>query len=161
MKEILFRRFVLLLVFVIHAVMKCEATFCIDHYNKLVKEIREHKNYCSDQVKNRSPCFCEAEASSLKERRRNYKILCQEGKLIFINLTFLFKILNTRKFWILNHFFLWSKNPIQISITIYTNIYGWVLMRLYITKVSNKGACKARRLGKGNSILIAHGHRET
>ena len=81
MKGILFRRLVLLFVFGIHAVMKCEATFCIDHYNKLVKEIREHQSYCSDQVKS-SPCFCEAEASSLEERKRNYKILCHEGKLI-------------------------------------------------------------------------------
>ena len=83
MKGILYRRPVLLLVFVIHAVMKCQATFCIhDHHNKLVREIHEHQNHCSDQVKNSSQCFCEAEASSLEERKRNYKILCQQGTYI-------------------------------------------------------------------------------
>ena len=81
MKGILFPRPVLLLVFVIHAVMKCQATFCIDHHNNLVREIHEHQSHCSDQVKNSFQCFCEAEASSLEERRRNYRILCQQGKL--------------------------------------------------------------------------------
>ena len=33
------------------------------------------------------------------------------------------------------------------------------LVRLYITKVSNKETCKAQRLGRGNSILIEHAHR--
>ena len=80
MKGILCRRLVLLLVFVIHAVIKCQATFCFDHYNTLVKEIREHQSRCSVQDNNGSPC-CEAEASSLEERRRNYKILCQQRNL--------------------------------------------------------------------------------
>ena len=80
MQGVLCRQLVLLLVFVIHVVMKCEATFCIDHYNKLLQEIREHQSHCPDQVKNRSPCFCEAEASSLVERRRNYEILCRQCK---------------------------------------------------------------------------------
>ena len=60
--------------------MKCQATFCIDHHNKLLKEMLEHQSHCSDQVKNSPACFCAAEASSLEERRRNYKILCQQGK---------------------------------------------------------------------------------
>ena len=81
MKGILCGRLVVLLVILIHAVMKCEATFCIGHHNKLMKDIREHQSRCFGQVKDSSPCFCEAEASSLEERRSNYKILCQQGKL--------------------------------------------------------------------------------
>ena len=84
MKRISFGQLVLLLVLVIHVVMKCQATFCIDHHNKLAREIHEHQSHCSDQVKNRSQCICEAEASSLEERRRNYEILCQ-GKLYKVN----------------------------------------------------------------------------
>ena len=93
MKGILRRRLVLLLVFVVHVDMICEATFCFDHYTKLVKEIREHQSRCSVQVDNSSPC-CEAEESSLEERRRNYKILCQQRKFYKIYTQIILDILN-------------------------------------------------------------------
>ena len=93
MRGILCGRLVLLLVFVVHVDMICEATFCFDHYTKLVKEIREHQSRCSVQVNNSSPC-CEAEASSLEERRRNYNILCQQRKLYKIYTQIIPDILN-------------------------------------------------------------------
>ena len=69
MKGILCGGLVLLLVFVIHAVIKCQTT--------------EHQSRSPDQVNNSSPSR-EVEASSLEERTRNYKILCQQGKLCMV-----------------------------------------------------------------------------
>ena len=75
MKGILFGLPALLLVFVIQAAMKCNATFCSDRSDTLQQDIRNHKSRCSDLDDEESSC-CEAEKSSLEERMKNHLILC-------------------------------------------------------------------------------------
>ena len=75
MKGILFGQPNLLLVLVIQTAMKCHATFCNDRYDKLRQDFLNHKRRCSQLDDKESSC-CRAEESSLKERRKNHKILC-------------------------------------------------------------------------------------
>ena len=67
---------VLLLVFVVQAAIKCQATFCSDRSKKLQQELDDHKRRCISSAVN-SEC-CEAEKSSLEERGKNHGILCGE-----------------------------------------------------------------------------------
>ena len=66
----------LLLVFVIQAAVKCQATFCSDRHKTLQQELYNHCIRCVLTAVN-SEC-CEAENSSLKERGKNHGILCGE-----------------------------------------------------------------------------------
>ena len=66
-----------ILAFVIQAAIKCQATFCSGRYENLQQEIRNHLKRCTNTGIN-SQC-CDVEKSSLKERKKNHKILC--GKL--------------------------------------------------------------------------------
>ena len=72
MEGVIFRQCVLLLVFVIQAVMVCQAMFCSEIYVKLLRDTEDHSKRCGEK---KGPC-CEAEKSSLDERQRNYKLLC-------------------------------------------------------------------------------------
>ena len=67
---------VLVLVFVLQAAIKCQATFCSDRYKKLHQELNDHCSRCPYLIVN-SEC-CEAERSSLEEREKNHGILCGE-----------------------------------------------------------------------------------
>ena len=67
-----------LLVFVIQEAIKCQATFCSDRHKNLQQEVKDHCERCVYSTVN-SEC-CEAENSSLEERKTNHGILCG-GKL--------------------------------------------------------------------------------
>ena len=69
---------VLLLVFVIQAAIKCQAEFCSDCHKSLQQEINNYCLRCINDLAVKSEC-CEAEESSLEERKTNHRILC--GKL--------------------------------------------------------------------------------
>ena len=64
----------LLLAFVIQAAIKCQATFCSDCYENLQQELNDHCERCVYSAV-KSKC-CEAEKSSLEERKKNHGILC-------------------------------------------------------------------------------------
>ena len=74
----IFGLYVLLLVFVIEEVIKCQATFYIDRRDTLQQELNYHCLRCV-HLAVKSEC-CVAEESSLKERGKNHGILCG-GKL--------------------------------------------------------------------------------
>ena len=67
----------LLLVFAIQAAIKCQATFCSDRYINLQQELIDHCMRCITGPAVNSEC-CEAEKSSLEERKKNHRILCGE-----------------------------------------------------------------------------------
>ena len=69
---------VLLLVFVIQEVVKCQAAFCSDRRETLQQQLNYHCVRCVYPAV-KSEC-CMAEESSLKERGKNHGILCG-GKL--------------------------------------------------------------------------------
>ena len=54
--------------------LKCQATFCDDLHSKLENDLRVHLLRCSNQDET-APC-CDAEKSSLKERKNNLAIIC-------------------------------------------------------------------------------------
>ena len=55
--------------------MKCHTTFCSNRYDTLQHDIRDHKSRCSYRNDKKYLC-CEAEESSLEERKRNHLIIC-------------------------------------------------------------------------------------
>ena len=65
-----------LLIFVTQTAIKCQATFCSDRKTKLEQELFDHCVRCIYPAV-QSGC-CEAEKSSLEERKRNHGILCCE-----------------------------------------------------------------------------------
>ena len=64
----------LLLAFVIQAAIKSQATFWSDRHKNLQQELNDHYVRCIWLAVN-SEC-CEAEKSSLEERKKNHGILC-------------------------------------------------------------------------------------
>ena len=54
--------------------LKCQATFCRDLHSKLENVLRAHLLRCSNQNET-APC-CDAEKSSLKERKKHIAIIC-------------------------------------------------------------------------------------
>ena len=67
---------VFLLIFVTQTAIKCQATFCRDRKKKLEQELFDHCVRCIYPAV-KSGC-CEAEKSSLEERKINHEILCGE-----------------------------------------------------------------------------------
>ena len=71
---------VLLLVFVIQAAIKCQATFCSDRHKNLQEELNDHCWRLFGHLTDVNSKCCESEKSSLEERKKNHGILCG-GKL--------------------------------------------------------------------------------
>ena len=80
MKAIFFGQLALLFGF---KLLKCQATFCSDRRSKLENELKAHLLRCSNQNDHTAPC-CDAENSSLKERKQNLAIICAGELYIYI-----------------------------------------------------------------------------